>query len=378
VSNARRSRSTAHLPGLDGLRAVACLMVFAVHFGQIAGLRGYLGPFNLARLLENGNSGVALFFALSGFLLSRPYWLALGIGAALPKSGQYFTRRMARIVPAYFLCLTTLIIANRLWQEDDWLRNVFLHYAFAFNYLDATIFSINPPFWTIAVEVQFYLLLPLMFAACRRLKPATAALFIVALALAVYGVHLMLILQFAKPLDQHANVSPVLTYSLLAHLPHFLLGVLTAWLFNSRNFSPWTPSKEIAAGREITMWIILTLLIAILGTSLDDLLQIPYGRYNLPFVPLLLCTVILLTPLTATGWVLFESPPLRLIGTISYSIYIFHLPILHAGARLMTRFSLNPHENWFIFGGASLGTTLAIATGSYLLVERPILRLSKQ
>lgn len=68
--------SHGKLTDLDGLRGIACLMVFAVHFGQLSRLQGSFGYFELGRLLENGNSGAALFFALSGFHLSLPYWQA--------------------------------------------------------------------------------------------------------------------------------------------------------------------------------------------------------------------------------------------------------------------------------------------------------------
>jgi len=53
--------SSNHIAGLDGLRALACLAVFGVHFQQAVSLQGNIGPFDLARFLENGNTGVALF-----------------------------------------------------------------------------------------------------------------------------------------------------------------------------------------------------------------------------------------------------------------------------------------------------------------------------
>lgn len=349
-------------------------MVFAVHFGQIAQLRGSWGPFDLHRFLENGNTGVALFFALSGFLLSRPYWQALQLRSPLPPSGQFFMRRVARIVPAYFFCLTTLIIVNRLWQEDSWPGDALLHYGLVFNFFEANIFSINPPFWTVAIEFQFYLLLPLMFYAFWRLQARTAALMFAALALATYFVHWKLASSLTANLVDGMTLSPVWSYSLLAHFPLFLFGVLSAWYFGTRPFKRWSPSEVIAPGRELVIWLASVVLLVILGTQLDDLLQIPHGRYNLPFVPALMCLLIVLAPLTATGWLLLDNSAMRGIGTVSYGVYLFHLPILHVIARLMPKQGLDPNSNWLAFGLTGLLVTLAIATASYVLLERPIRR----
>ena len=65
--------SKEYLPGLHGLRALAALLVFGVHFNQIVQLDYDIGPFSLYRLLANGNHAVSLFFTLSGFLLSLPF-----------------------------------------------------------------------------------------------------------------------------------------------------------------------------------------------------------------------------------------------------------------------------------------------------------------
>ena len=184
--------SPERIAALDGLRGVACLLVFGVHFAQITQLDGRLGPFELGRLLANGHIGVALFFALSGMLLSLPFWQAKLDAADAPKVGRYFANRCVRILPAYYVCLTALIIDNRIWEGTNGWSIVGLHYALAFNYADWSIFAINPPFWTIAVEVQFYLLLPLFFVLARRLSVTTTAGLAVGLGFAAYVTHVWL------------------------------------------------------------------------------------------------------------------------------------------------------------------------------------------
>ena len=372
-----------YLPGLDGLRAIACLMVFAVHFSQITRLRGNWGPFDLARLFENGNTGVALFFALSGFLLSLSYWKALESGGSYPPTVRYLVRRAMRILPAYFACLTILIVLNRFWLKADRVRDIVLHYTLTFNYLDATIFRINPPFWTLAVEAQFYLLLPLFFLLARRLSLRAALVQMLAIGAAAYVGHLLIMTAAADTLVQQAGAHPrrgvshVLTYSLLAHLPHFLMGMVTGGIFVARQHRTQVVPRHFSAGRETTLWLAVFALFVILGTAVDDTLRIPYGRYNLPYVPVLLCLVILLTPASVSARALLDSWPLRWIGAISYGIYIYHLPVLNAVQRYMGYGAVDAREHWFVYGAASLILTLAIAACSYWLLERPILNFVK-
>lgn len=373
------SEANARLPGLDGLRAVACLAVFAVHSGQIAHVGGSLGPFDLGRLLENGNTGVALFFALSGFLLSLPFWRALVDGTPAPATGRYLLRRAARIVPAYYACLTGLIVVGRFWNEGGWMLDAALHYVFAFNFSNDTVFGVNPPFWTIAVEVQFYLLLPLLFLPLRRARAGVVAAVLATLAVAAYALNVVVTNAAIEAAGSGAwpptGIPPIHVYSLLAHLPHFLLGTLTAWMF-----AVWRPRPAEGSwggAADAVLWIAAILVFVVLATPLDDVLRIPHGRYNLPFVPLLLCVVILLVPRTATGRVVFDSAPFRGLGAVSFGVYLYHLPIQHVTARVMERVSLAVPDHALLFGAASLVATIVVATLSYWIVERPIVRLAR-
>ena len=112
-----------------------------MHFQQHVRLSAAFGPFELPRLLENGNTGVALFFALSGFLLGLPLWECIHSHRDFPPLRAYWAKRLARVVPAYFICLTVLIVLNRDWENPDPWRDIVLHYAFLLNYRQASIAS---------------------------------------------------------------------------------------------------------------------------------------------------------------------------------------------------------------------------------------------
>lgn len=372
--------SPDHIPSLDGLRALACLAVFGVHFQQAVSLRGNIGPFDLARLLENGNTGVALFFVLSGFLLSIPFWRSLERAEPVPRWRVFWVKRAVRILPAYFLCLTLLVVHNRVWEQPGESTNILLHYLLLFNYSPQHIFSINPPFWTLAVEVQFYILLPLIFlviaAFPRWLQMPAVVGFAVFAYVALIGVIQCEPCREWWPWNGQDDVTqnPVFTYSLLAHLPHFLLGVLGGGGYSMLKDARRRHFCAIRNGSEAVFLLAAVLIFIILATPLDTRLAIPFGRYNLPFVPVLLALIVLSSSHTSLIKALLELPPVRWIGYVSYGVYIFHLPVLNVVGRTMRSAGLDTKEHWLILLVAALTLTLAVAAISYYLVERPILR----
>src|SRR5215213_1309733 len=110
------NQARLRLAGLDGLRGIACAMVFLYHArwrAQPSGenpLRLEVLGFNLERLLARFDAGVAIFFVLSGLLLSLPFWRAILRQGPDPDVRQYFWRRLCRILPAYYAVLTAVYI----------------------------------------------------------------------------------------------------------------------------------------------------------------------------------------------------------------------------------------------------------------------------
>ena len=375
-----RSSLSNHIPGLDGLRALACLAVFGVHFQQTVSLTGSIGPFDLARFLENGNTGVALFFILSGFLLSLPFWRSLERAEPAPRWRTFWIKRAARILPAYFLCLTLLVLHNRLWEQTGEGTNLLLHYLLLFNYSPQHIFAINPPFWTLAVEVQFYALLPLVFLLIAAFPRWFRMPVVVGLAVLAYVAQIGMIqcvpCREWWPWNGQNNVAqnPVFTYSLLAHLPHFLLGVLGGGGHAALQAARRRHFFAVQGGVEGGVWIAAVLVFVILATPLDSQLSIPFGRYNLPVVPVLLTLIVLGTSHTILLRALLELTPVRWLGQVSYGVYIYHLPILNVVGRRMQNYGLEVKEHWLVLLVVALALTLAMAALSFYLVERPIFR----
>lgn len=154
------------MKGMNGLRALAAFAILIFHadlgfylFGSRRN-ESWLGPY-----LVHFDVAVPIFFVLSGFLLYRPYARAHQGGAPPAKTRQYYLRRALRILPAYWVVLTVLIATGRVelgWPEAFW------HYTLLHVYSYEALAKGLPQIWSIAVEVMFYLLLPLLAWAMGR------------------------------------------------------------------------------------------------------------------------------------------------------------------------------------------------------------------
>ena len=159
-----------HLLVLDGVRGVACLAVVLHHVVYQVVLpqnwRGLWTPTGkaqtvLAGLLSFGATGVILFFLLSSFLLFLPFAKALLFDGQWPSASRFYIRRIFRIVPAYYVAiiLMTLFFHPELLQSANrWKLLEFFTFTMQAHLPE----QLNGPFWTMAVEFQFYMLLPLI------------------------------------------------------------------------------------------------------------------------------------------------------------------------------------------------------------------------
>lgn len=386
---------TTRVRSLDGLRALACLAVFCVHLQQATGLSGRLGPIDVKLLMSNGNRGVCLLLMLSGFLLSLPFWrraqghadqasrpdrLLSGVGWVL----GYARRRILRIMPAYYACLATLVLVGGHWRSGGGLAGVLLHATFLHNMTEWSLYSISPPFWTLAVQVQFYLLFPVLMLLVRPLLRARpAALGVLGLlAVTAYAGNYS-VGTWASSAQDHwpfdpAVVAPdglVLSHTLLAHLPHFLLGMMAAGIFAGLEASDaQQPRAARAVVADVAFWASLAALAAVLAVGgLSQALQVPFGRYNLPYVPLLMAAMIVSAPRGRLAGAVLEAVPLRMLGVVSYGFYIYHRPCMGVVSKLMRCVKLSVGDNVALFAAASLILAVVVSTLSYRFLERPIL-----
>ncbi|MBO0796034.1 MAG: acyltransferase, partial [Ktedonobacteraceae bacterium] len=161
------SRQKSNIDVLDGVRALACLCVVTLHISLITThditlwSPGDMPPV-IAAVAMAGDTGITLFFILSGFLLFLPYAKALLFEQGdWPSMRRFYLRRALRILPAYYLSLVLMVVIYR--HQYLGLDHLPQWAAFLTLFMDSfsgTYKQINGPFWTLAVEWQFYLLLP--------------------------------------------------------------------------------------------------------------------------------------------------------------------------------------------------------------------------
>ena len=180
VREAPNCRTTDRQPSLTGLRALAALMVVGTHASFATGALklGYLGS-----LLGHLDIGVPIFFALSGFLLFRPYVRSAATGDPAPRPGHYARARFRRIMPGYVTAVLFTFVVYLYFTPgpnpgQTWLgllRYLTLTQIYADNFLVTYLHPGLSQMWSLAVEASFYAALPLLanLLLGRRWRPAS-------------------------------------------------------------------------------------------------------------------------------------------------------------------------------------------------------------
>lgn len=165
---------TGRVGNLDVLRAVAA---FAVLAGHAYVLSGRVVPLRAERwydvLLLTGGSGVWLFFAISGYVISKPFIDRLVSGRPLPELVPYALKRSLRIFPLYWVTLTAVIAVAGAGITAFWHYPV--HYALLHNLVPGRQGSIFSVAWTLTLELLFYIAVPILALALRRWGGAVSA-----------------------------------------------------------------------------------------------------------------------------------------------------------------------------------------------------------
>ena len=158
----------SYQPSLTGLRGIAATWVLAYHAWlfsngvpvafSFAGIR-----FDFTPLFQCGYFGVDMFFVLSGYLLSLPFHRALAQQRAMPSLWRYWAHRCRRVLPAYWLQLAILATAYLvIGTPHITLGDLIAHAVLAQNIAPWTTPTINPVYWSMPVEWDFYIVLPLL------------------------------------------------------------------------------------------------------------------------------------------------------------------------------------------------------------------------
>ncbi len=369
-------------PMLDGVRAIAALSVVALHVSDRSGFSQHK---IVGALTARLNVGVALFFVLSGFLLYRPFVAARVDGRPASTVAHYLRRRALRILPGYWVALAVMAGVGWVGFALGWWRYAF----FLQPYNIYSLFSGINPAWTLAIEVLFYISLPLwVVIAQRRLagRPRAAQLraeLWAVGALAVFGIAF----RTAAVLIENTSLW-VISYP--AHLAWFAggmgLALLSLWLEDRpapRLLGPLIASPAACWAAALVAYLLAAYASGLprgLGSSPTPLENIVgHVLYLVVAVLVTLPAVTLASGAKPSGVSaairgLLGHPVALWLGAISYGIFLYHDPFLDW---LIARGFLDsaPGLPYLDLMVVVVGGTILMGAASYYLVERPFLRL---
>ena len=382
------------LLGADFLRAAACMMVLLHHLAfRMDGrfIPEAMKP--VMQFLVMGSFGVSVFFVLSGFLLARPFWLALDRGEPMPSLGVYALRRAARILPGFWLALVVSLVLSIVVSGSELDGEQVIRFVAGFFLVSdwhwVTLFPVNNngPLWSIGFEVTSYVLLPFCLAALFALGAKgwgarVAWIGVIALVLALHW----MVVQWA-PIDEVDR-----------GWNHGLVGGAKAWMprFNPVGFFAIFALGALAAGVQVKVaamrhWAFDAIgLLAVIAAGwvmaahigeLNEgfgLVGIPYGY---PWMPLAIGVALVALPSSVLAGRLLDNRVSRYIAEISFGIYIWHFLIIGLMARLAPpAFKTNDEGGWTIWlwsSAAAIVISFVVATISFYGLERPMVRWAR-
>jgi peptidoglycan/LPS O-acetylase OafA/YrhL len=353
-----RFRRLGQVPALDGLRAVAVLLVVFSHTPLLTG-PGFTGIGPIDRLAKGGFLGVDVFFVLSGFLITA---LLLREQADNGRVGfwAFYQRRALRLLPA----LVLLLLAHAIYAEatglsrDHELKSIGAALVYLYNWLPLVDFDAPAQglghLWSLAIEEQFYLLWPavlILFLGVRR--NANLVLAVIVAAIAAIGLHRIFVWESAD-----SWIFPFVRTDTRAD--SLLVGALLAAMWVRYR----TPNRGLAPAA----WI-ATAVVAVSILFADP--ERPFV-YRGGFTAVAFAVAVVVLAVVDGRWIgtrVLSFGPLRLIGRVSYGLYLWHLAVFFAVARYTPDWP-TPARIVFAFGLTALFTAL-----SWHFVEQPALRL---
>ena len=362
------SSSGLHLSFLDGLRGLAILMVVVAH-GVYANPDGPRSFIAIAHLTSTGGLGVQMFFALSGFLISYPFFRRRQRGDCFSVPRGYAWRRALKVFPPFYLAILLLSLFYFWHTRDPSYFPLGLQWASGWAAFVNCPKYFNTSFWSLWVEIQFYVVLPLLFLLGRKCSVRVAGWCLFGLLL--IGPFLTRGLTWPQPGDPDFAF---LMRRFPSALDGFAWGVLFAALFTLH--PPDAHNRRLARLGYAGLALLACGLVALAGSTfflhLTDWSRFLFEGKKL--LPGLACFLIMFFAYDAhsAGARLLASPLLRFVGMVSFEWFLLHQPMQNFARELAVSAQGNPLRYLAVVGIPS-GLTLVVAVLIYHCFSHPIL-----
>lgn len=318
------------ISGLYGYRVIMCLIVANFHIWQQGwlqqGVRLFGKWISFDYITRTGYMMVDGLILLSGFLLFLPYARCMVEGSKLPGTGSFYFKRLVRIVPSYVLAVLAALffiaLPQRLFSQPQMMWKELLSHLT----LTQTFFyqssNLNGVLWTVCIEMQFYLLFPLLAKCARRSLGLTLG----GMALAAW-LYRALIYFHVQNTGMYINQMP-------AFLDVFALGMMGAMVYTRLrkrmdDYAGW--ALRILKGFAVVFLVVSVLVVLSVlkmqvraANSGIEALRLGQLQYRLPLTMGLLGCILGLAFLPRPLEWLFGNRLMRFLAGISYNFYIWH------------------------------------------------------
>jgi peptidoglycan/LPS O-acetylase OafA/YrhL len=354
------------IPEIEGLRFISILLVILSHINNNI-LRVYPAAYQstaesrLAIFLEECGAGVNIFFFISGFILAIPFLKARVYDPQKISLKHYYYRRLTRIEPPYIITLIFFLLAVLLILHQPFLYaiNHFMISAFYMhNIIYNHISTINPVAWTLEIEVQYYIIFPLMAIALffknHLLRRCSLLAFFVLTSI------------FHPQKVSLFNGEYYLTKSLFAYCYIFVIGIIVADLY--------LISKNFLSGNKNILFDLLGLTALFFIITLSGFQSLSYKFF------IFVCYVVLFAGIFKGRLLnkIFTNKWITIIGGMCYSIYLLHYAVTYFIMQTFTKnlFSYNYNFDMLIQSIIIIPFILIISAIFFVLLERPFMDIN--
>jgi peptidoglycan/LPS O-acetylase OafA/YrhL len=347
----------ARAEDLDGVRGIAVLIVLVSHTaGRDQALAQTLDFAGI------GHVGVYLFFVLSAFLLGMGM---LDRGVTRESVKAFFVRRLFRILPLYYLTLL-LVFAYQLFlgRYNDWYLHISNGFGGFLQHL--ALYRGDGVFWSVVVEMQFYLVVPLF--AWFLLRHRRRAL-VVLIGLAVVNECLYVAKFFAPQFPNPLEYLTPNTRGEGTYLGLFVGGMVAAYVARFHEGDLMRQVRRFHVAALLSFAFVCVLTVALISRNFLGLEQPFYEfRFLSPIYSLVFSAFLLSVYMGNpwTGWLRFA--PFRFLGITAFSVYLLHFAVI----------ALVDFTDWSgpVKLLASVTGIVVVASVTYLAIERPFVRIS--